>query len=79
MRDYPNGRLSREDFTLFCGRFFPSGDPSQFAEYLFDVFDTNQNDEIDFKEFIIPLSLTSRGTQDNKLKCASPSVPQRLP
>ena len=79
MRDYPRGRLCRKEFTLFCSRFFPSGDPSQFSEYLFNVFDADHNDEISFKEFIVPLSLTSRGTPDKKLECAYPSFPPRLP
>ena len=79
MRDYPSGRLSREEFRRFHKRFFPSGDPSQFAEYFFGVFDTDDNGEISFKEFICPLSLTSRGNPDEKLECAYPSLPPRLP
>lgn len=70
MQDYPNGRLNREEFVLFFERVFPSGNPSQFAEYLFGVFDADHNGAIDFKEFILPLSLVLRGTPDEKLQCA---------
>ena len=79
MRDYPKGRLSKDEFRRFHERFFPSGDPSQFSEYFFKVFDTDHNDEINFREFIVPLSLTSRGDPVEKLECAYPSFPLHLP
>jgi Ca2+-binding EF-hand superfamily protein len=77
-RDYPNGRLNKEEFRRFHQRFFPYGDPGQFAEYFFNVFDTDNNGEINFKEFICPLSLTLRGDPDEKLKCTYPSFPSIL-
>ena len=78
MRDYPKGYISKDEFGGFHGRFFPSGDSSQFIEYFFDVFDTDHNGEIDFKEFIRPFSITSRGDPDEKLECAYPSFPPRV-
>ena len=78
MRDYPKGHISKDEFKDFHERFFPSGDASQFAEYFFDVFDTDLNGEIDFKEFIRPFSITSRGDPDEKLKCTYPSLPPHL-
>jgi Ca2+-binding EF-hand superfamily protein len=79
LRDYPNGRLNREQFRHFHQRCFPYGDPGQFAEYFFSVFDTDQNGEISFKEFICPLSLTLRGDPGEKLECTFPSFPPILP
>jgi neuronal calcium sensor len=67
--DCPEGRLDKKDFGKIYTQFFPFGDPAEFANYVFDVFDVNKNGYIDFKEFICALSATSRGTLEEKLQC----------
>ena len=69
--DCPEGRLDKKDFGKIYTQFFPFGDPGEFENYVFDVFDENKNGYIDFKEFICALSATSRGTLEEKLKCLS--------
>ena len=69
--DCPEGRLDKKDFGKIYTQFFPFGDPAEFANYVFDVFDENKNGYIDFKEFICALSATSRGTLEEKLRCLS--------
>jgi Ca2+-binding EF-hand superfamily protein len=49
IKDCPSGQLNKQEFIKIYKQFFPFGDPSQFADYVFNVFDEDRSGTIEFK------------------------------
>lgn len=67
IKEYPDGKLERHEFNEVCSHFFPYGDTSIFSNFFFTIFDQNKDEVIDFDEFITAVSMTSRGTLEEKI------------
>lgn len=70
MIDCPSGRLSKKEFLKIYEELFPTCRAKKFCELVFNVFDKDQTNTIDFSEFIMACSLTSRGKPKDKLALA---------
>lgn len=50
--------------------FYPQGKAEKFCNHVFKVFDTDGSGLIDFKEFLIAISITAQGDATKKLVLA---------
>merc|ERR1712107_679170 len=57
-------------FVKIYSQCFPSGNARDFCDHIFRTFDTDRNGFIDFKEFLLAISVTSGGTPEEKLNWA---------
>ncbi|XP_030643895.1 Kv channel-interacting protein 4 [Chanos chanos] len=63
----PNGHLNEETFKNVFSLFFPQGDATRYAHFLFSAFDTNQSGSVTFEDFVMGLSVVLRGSVEEKL------------
>ncbi|XP_078256845.1 Kv channel-interacting protein 4 isoform X6 [Rhinoraja longicauda] len=66
----PSGIVNEETFKEIYAQFFPQGDASTYAHFLFNAFDTDHNGSVSFEDFVLGLSGLLRGTIQDKLKWA---------
>ncbi|XP_053346574.1 Kv channel-interacting protein 1 isoform X4 [Clarias gariepinus] len=64
----PSGVVNEETFKQIYSQFFPQGDASTYAHYLFNAFDSGQSGSIKFEDFVTALSILLRGSTQEKLQ-----------
>ncbi|XP_042901188.1 Kv channel-interacting protein 4-like [Parasteatoda tepidariorum] len=69
-QECPSGYVEEDTFRFIFSHFFPYGNSSLYAHYVFRTFDPNKNGAITFKDFITCLSIMCRGTLQEKLEWA---------
>ncbi|XP_078811975.1 calsenilin isoform X5 [Oryzias latipes] len=66
----PSGLVDEETFKSIYSQFFPQGDATTYAHFLFNAFDMDRNGSIRFEDFVIGLSVLLRGSITEKLRWA---------
>uniref|UniRef100_A0A3Q4I752 Kv channel-interacting protein 4 n=1 Tax=Neolamprologus brichardi TaxID=32507 RepID=A0A3Q4I752_NEOBR len=66
----PSGVVNEDTFKDIYAQFFPQGDASTYAHFLFNAFDTDHNGSVSFEDFVMGLSILLRGTVQEKLNWA---------
>ncbi|XP_045063951.1 calsenilin isoform X2 [Coregonus clupeaformis] len=66
----PSGLVDEETFKTIYSQFFPQGDATTYAHFLFNAFDMDRNGTIHFEDFVIGLSVLLRGSETEKLRWA---------
>ncbi|XP_037638371.1 Kv channel-interacting protein 2 isoform X5 [Sebastes umbrosus] len=69
-QECPCGVVNEENFKTIYSQFFPQGDSSMYAHFLFEAFDTNKNGSVSFEDFVFGLSIILRGTINDRLNWA---------
>ncbi|XP_052225494.1 Kv channel-interacting protein 4-like isoform X1 [Dreissena polymorpha] len=69
-QECPTGIVNEETFKEIYAQFFPQGDSTAYAHYVFNTFDHDKNGSISFEEFVMGLSVLSRGTLPERLQWA---------
>lgn len=67
-QECPSGIVNEQMFKEIYAQFFPQGDCSNYAHFVFTTIDANSTGSINFEDFLIGLSVLSRGTLDEKLR-----------
>ncbi|XP_040002037.1 Kv channel-interacting protein 2-like isoform X4 [Xiphias gladius] len=66
----PSGVVNEETFKSIYSQFFPQGDSTMYAHFLFEAFDTHNNGAVSFEDFVLSLSIILRGSITDKLNWA---------
>ncbi|MGH0129740.1 UNVERIFIED_CONTAM: hypothetical protein FKN15_039720 [Acipenser sinensis] len=70
LQECPSGVVNEETFKAIYSQFFPQGDSTTYAHFLFNAFDTDHNGSVSFEDFVSGLSILLRGSVQEKLNWA---------
>ncbi|CAL8388288.1 unnamed protein product [Arctogadus glacialis] len=66
----PGGTVDEEGFKAIYSRFFPQGDSSAYAHFLFRAFDAQRDGAVSFQDLVTGLSSILRGSVTERLSWA---------
>ncbi|XP_052124655.1 Kv channel-interacting protein 1 isoform X1 [Frankliniella occidentalis] len=68
IQECPEGVVQEDAFKDIYAKFFPHGNSSLYAHYVFKAFDVNCNGAITFRDLLVTLSTLLRGSIYEKLR-----------
>jgi len=68
LRKHPSGKLDLSGMKSMLRESIPEADTSGLVEHVWRIYDTNLDGEIDFREFMLALSVMSRGSAEDNLR-----------
>merc|ERR1712018_567829 len=68
LTEYPDGKMDKKGFREMMKKGFPDQDIGKLEKHIFRMFDANNNGKIDFREFMIVLTVISKGTPQENLE-----------
>ena len=77
-RDFPNGRINKQQLRDLIKKTFPRGVPDLFVDNIFRIFDPGYNGFIRFTDLLIAFSMSMKGTGKIKILSSRPLLNQEL-
>jgi len=68
LRKHPSGKLDLAGMKTMLSESMPKADTSGLVEHVWRIYDTNLDGEIDFREFMLALSVMSKGSAEENLR-----------
>jgi Ca2+-binding EF-hand superfamily protein len=68
LKEYPDGKMDNKGFREMMKKGFPDQDIGKLEKHIFRMFDANNNGKIDFREFMVVLTVISKGTPQENLE-----------
>lgn len=70
LAQYPSGEMNRTEYLQLLQKLYPGRNCQELCDILFKVCDVNENDMIDFKEFMTQSVMMVKGSYDEKVRLA---------
>jgi len=68
LRKHPSGKIDFSGMKTMLSASIPEADTSGLVEHIWRIYDTNLDGEIDFREFMLALSVMSKGSAEENLR-----------
>ena len=68
LKDYPDGKIDKKGLREMLKKVCPDQEIGKLENHIFRMYDSNNDGKIDFREFMIVLTVISKGTPQENLE-----------